>query len=202
VDPYQILQVDRTAEPDVIRAAYRTLARRHHPDMGGDLARMAELNEAWGILGDTLRRARYDRAADRERAVAAARAASSATGCVHGTPVMRPDPVGMPRPARPAPSSRPATTPAAQPTWSHAPSPDRAGATRGEGTVLDFGRYIGWSIGELGRHDPDYLMWLERTPAGRPLRGEIQQALERQQSSVATMSRPLATSRTRRSWFR
>ena len=46
------------------------------------------------------------------------------------------------------------------------------------GTTLDFGRYEGWTIGELARHDPDYLLWLERTPTGRHLQAEIRAALE------------------------
>jgi len=45
------------------------------------------------------------------------------------------------------------------------------------GTVLDFGRYEGWTIDQLARHDPEYLEWLERTPLGRPLRAEIQAVL-------------------------
>ena len=42
------------------------------------------------------------------------------------------------------------------------------------GTVLDFGRYEGWTIDQLAKHDPEYLLWLERTPVGRPLQAEIQ----------------------------
>jgi len=45
------------------------------------------------------------------------------------------------------------------------------------GTVLDFGRYAGWSLSELARHDPDFLEWLARTPAGRHYRAEIQRLL-------------------------
>ncbi len=47
----------------------------------------------------------------------------------------------------------------------------------GTGTVLDFGRYEGWTIDQLARHDPEYLEWLERTPVGRPLQAEIQAVL-------------------------
>ncbi len=47
----------------------------------------------------------------------------------------------------------------------------------GTGTVLDFGRYEGWTIDQLAKHDPEYLLWLERTPVGRPLQAEIQAAL-------------------------
>lgn len=32
--------------------------------------------------------------------------------------------------------------------------------------VLDFGRYAGWSLQDLARHDPDYLRWLSRHSAG------------------------------------
>lgn len=47
----------------------------------------------------------------------------------------------------------------------------------GTGTVLDFGRYEGWTIDQLARHDPDYLLWLERAPIGRPFQAEIQAVL-------------------------
>lgn len=43
---WDILQCSRGASADVIRAQYRRLASDHHPDRGGDPARMAELNAA------------------------------------------------------------------------------------------------------------------------------------------------------------
>lgn len=61
-DLYRILQVDPAADPDVIAAAYRVLARKLHPDQGArDAARMAELNAAYGVLRDPITRAEYDR---------------------------------------------------------------------------------------------------------------------------------------------
>ncbi len=60
-DYYHALQVDPEAEPEVIQAAYRRLAHKHHPDIGGDDARMQELNEAYAVLVDPDRRADYDR---------------------------------------------------------------------------------------------------------------------------------------------
>jgi hypothetical protein len=39
--------------------------------------------------------------------------------------------------------------------------------------VLNFGRYSGWSLGEIARHDLEYIEWLDRTPIGRPYREEI-----------------------------
>ena len=35
------------------------------------------------------------------------------------------------------------------------------------GTVLNFGRYAGWSLGEIARTDIDYIEWLDRMPIGR-----------------------------------
>ena len=40
---------------------------------------------------------------------------------------------------------------------------------RPSGSVLDFGRHIGWSIGEIARFDPGYLEWLEAPPRGPSL---------------------------------
>ncbi|MGH2467563.1 MAG: J domain-containing protein, partial [Candidatus Limnocylindrales bacterium] len=61
-DVYRILQVHPEADPDVIQAAYRRLARRYHPDTpGGSGERMAELNAAYAVLNDPVRRADYDR---------------------------------------------------------------------------------------------------------------------------------------------
>jgi hypothetical protein len=45
--------------------------------------------------------------------------------------------------------------------------------------VLNFGRYAGWSIGEVGRADLEYLEWLDRMPIGRPYRDEIDTILRR-----------------------
>ncbi|MEX1169585.1 MAG: J domain-containing protein, partial [Chloroflexota bacterium] len=57
VDPYEILQVQRSALPEVVRAAYRALAWKYHPDRGAPSDRMVAINEAWRILGNPVRRA-------------------------------------------------------------------------------------------------------------------------------------------------
>ena len=52
------------ADQEVVEAAYRRLARKYHPDVSSDpdaAARMRRLNEAYAVLGDPQRRARYDR---------------------------------------------------------------------------------------------------------------------------------------------
>lgn len=47
------------------------------------------------------------------------------------------------------------------------------------GTILDFGRYAGWSIPEIAVVDPDFLEWFARTPSGRRHRSEIDAAIAR-----------------------
>ncbi len=52
---YELLQVQPTADVEVIRAAYRSLARRYHPDQNPSPSAEAitkRLNEAWEILSD------------------------------------------------------------------------------------------------------------------------------------------------------
>ena len=46
-----------------------------------------------------------------------------------------------------------------------------------QGSVIDFGRYSGWTLGQIKRADPDFLEWLLRAPAGRAFRAEISQML-------------------------
>ncbi len=175
-DPYAVLQVARHAEPDVIQAAYRALARRVHPDHSDDPAaqvRMAELNRAWEILGDAVRRAEYDRGQRAGTGPAAPSASSpswtSRTG--QGGPGTGHGATGQPS----GPTS-------SRPTWRVGPDGEGgAGPPPGNpsGTVLDFGRHIGWSMGEIARYDPGYLEWLERQPSGRRFREEIDRTLRR-----------------------
>lgn len=63
-DPYRVLQVDPSADPEVIEAAYKRLARKYHPDHNrGDRSaeeQMKRINEAFRILGKPHLRAEYD----------------------------------------------------------------------------------------------------------------------------------------------
>lgn len=44
-------------------------------------------------------------------------------------------------------------------------------------SVLDFGRYAGWSLRDLVRQDPDYLRWLARHSSGFRYRSEISELI-------------------------
>lgn len=143
VDHYRTLQVDPSADVEVIQAAYRVLARRFHPDLAGDDEVMKRLNAAWEVLGDKTRRAAYDQT----RATGGERAQSAIV------------------------TSEPAARPA---------SPDHAGPPVGRpfGTVLTYGRYEGWSLGQVALADPGFLEWLRSVPGGRYLRPEIDAILK------------------------
>jgi curved DNA-binding protein CbpA len=122
-DPYRVLQVQATAEPEVVQAAYRALAKKYHPDRDTSTyaaRRMREINEAYAQL----------------------RSGSAGT------------------------SGR----------RSAAPPPPRSASA---GTRLTFGRYTGWTLRDLARHDPDYLRWLSRTASGIGYRTAIYQILNR-----------------------
>jgi curved DNA-binding protein CbpA len=143
-DHYTVLGVLPGADRHTIQTAYRALARRYHPDFGGDEHLMARVNEAWRVLGDLERRAAYD---------------------------------GSER--KPSPACR---------------------ETRKGHTILDFGRYEGWSLTEVATVDDDYLDWLGRTPLGRPLRSEIADVLA-ERSRLMESLRPVAAA-PRRAWGR
>jgi curved DNA-binding protein CbpA len=188
-DPYKTLQVDSEAEDEVVQAAYRRLARKYHPDVapGAEAAaRMAAINAAWERIGDPVKRALYDR----ERA-AQARAASRAAGGDAAAPSSSAD-ASRPTAGASGPGSRPPEEVSGD--WTSGRSThgggyddsmrrsDGHGAAgpppgRPSGTVLTFGRYAGWSMGEIARTDLEYLEWLDRAPIGRNYRDEIDQLL-------------------------
>ena len=190
-DPYKVLQVDPQAEDEVIQAAYRRLAQKYHPDVATGpeaAARMAAINAAWEVLRDPARKATFDLGRRLERRAAERRRDSNAAA--------RPAPSSSAAPPAPGPSARdrpersaPADTVSSG--WTSGRSshgsgydPSRMRAADGfaaagpppgdpSGSVLNFGRYAGWSLGEIARRDLVYVEWLDRMPIGRPYREEI-----------------------------
>jgi curved DNA-binding protein len=60
MDYYSILGVPKNASPEEIKRAYRKLAMKHHPDRGGDAAKLQEINEAYDTLKNPTKRQQYD----------------------------------------------------------------------------------------------------------------------------------------------
>lgn len=63
-DYYEVLGVGRNASDDELKAAFRKLARQYHPDVNKEVdaeEKFKEINEAYGVLSDKDKRARYDR---------------------------------------------------------------------------------------------------------------------------------------------
>src|SRR5215207_1656955 len=69
VDYYEVLQVSDGAEPETINRIYRTLAQRYHPDNRetGNEARFREITEAYHVLSNPEKRARYDATNEKRR---------------------------------------------------------------------------------------------------------------------------------------
>lgn len=91
---YDILEVSPKARPAVIRAAYRCLVQHYHPDRNagdpGAAEQMYRINQAYSVLADPLKRARYDeaigvRAFDRRGTGRALRPAAPAGGADRAT---------------------------------------------------------------------------------------------------------------------
>jgi curved DNA-binding protein CbpA len=188
-DPYKTLQVDREAEDEVIAAAYRRLARKYHPDVAADpqaATRMAAINAAWEIIGDPMRRAAFDRqwavqeALDRRTAEGEQGRGAASSGATPGAP-SRPS-AGAPAPPPPPEtvsrdwtSGRSTIGGGYDPSMHTADGAGAAGPPPGNpsGSVVTFGRFAGWSLGEIARTDLEYIEWLDRMPIGRPYRDEI-----------------------------
>jgi DnaJ-class molecular chaperone with C-terminal Zn finger domain len=180
-DPYAILGVDRSAGDQAIAAARRRLARTYHPDVAGEAAsgQMMRVNAAYDRIRDRRRRAAYAVEEAEDRGIVA-----DSRG---GTPARQEDT-----------RSGPAATgldwaPRRDGTGGAGPPPGRP-----SGSVLPFGRHIGWSVGEVARADPGYLVWLEDRREGRPHVDEIDRVLRYVGFRRADDPRPVQGARFRR----
>jgi curved DNA-binding protein CbpA len=169
----------------------------------GAEARMAGINAAWEVLRDPARRAAHDlarrlaaRTAERAGSVPARPAAPEAgspssgssgwsgsgsassgggrttsSGTASGAPPRPPETV-----SGNWTSGRSSQGSGYDPSRMRAPDGlGAAGPPPGDpsGSVLNFGRFAGWSLGEIARRDLDYIEWLDRMPIGRPYREEL-----------------------------
>ena len=121
---YEILEVSPAASPEVIRAAYKSLMQRYHPDRNPDDAsaavRATRVVQAYEVLSDAERRAAYDRELQADR-VALEVALLRPAGGSMGRGLARAPEAGagrgggqFPTPSREAPStgtSKPTTAP-------------------------------------------------------------------------------------------
>ena len=86
-DYYEALEVSRDASEDEIRQSYRRLARRYHPDVNKEAGaedRFKQISEAYDVLRDPEKRARYDRFGATWRAGQDASGASGFGEAFHG----------------------------------------------------------------------------------------------------------------------
>jgi DnaJ-class molecular chaperone len=160
---YEVLMLHPTATTEVVNAVYRQLAKQHHPDHAGPggQERMAEVNEAYAILSDPEKRARYDEiiglGAKAEATASARQSAPGATNLKYEE--------GAWSVRDPAEAAAPAT-----PYGEAGPPP---AYLRPKGSVISFGRYRGWSISQVAEYDRNYVEWLSRTMAGRSYQAEL-----------------------------
>ena len=149
-DCYKILQVDIEADPEVIQAAYRRLAQKFHPDVAGGEEAAARMVAI---------NAAWEVLGDpiRRAAYDASRRATTSDVPVGGVTV-RPGAAGT-------------TTTAGADVGPPTGPPS--------GSRLNFGRYAGWTLGQVAGADIDYVEWLDRMPIGRPYREELDAILRR-----------------------
>jgi curved DNA-binding protein CbpA len=164
---YEVLMLHPSATIEVVNAVYRALAKQHHPDHAGPegAETMAQINEAYAILSNAEKRARYDEiigvSKEGELVGHTRQSMPGATNMKYesGNWSVRPQ-------SEPTPASA---------SYGEAGPPPRYPPAKG--SVLSFGRYRGWSIAQVGAYDRNYLEWLSRTMAGRTYTTELKQVL-------------------------
>lgn len=168
-DPYAILGVARGSSDAAIASAHKALARRFHPDIAGEgaTARMMRINAAFDAIRTSRRRIIFD-TLDHWQATPGR---DDRDG--HGTLPGEAGPRSTASTFAPRPGdARGSADRPRDGTGGAGPPPGRP-----SGSVLRFGRHVGWSIGEIARIDPGYLQWLSERREGRPYLAEIEATL-------------------------
>jgi curved DNA-binding protein CbpA len=191
-DPYAVLGLSRGASRAAVKAAWRKLARLHHPDTAADdpgskrlaTRRMAEINRAYEALTDSPvpeavasrpRRPNGPPPPPPERPVTG-RLDTTATfrprNVTTTPPGMRAHPPGQPPPARVVSHEPPRASDPTGPlrrrrsrSFRARPNPSLAEAAA---TELMFGRFLGHTLGEVADFEPSYIDWLARTVTRDP----------------------------------
>jgi hypothetical protein len=191
-DPHDVLGVPRDAGQSTIKAAWRKLAREHHPDLARDdsaaaeraTRRMAEINRAyaelragWGGngIGDGSRNGR-------QTGPPPPRPTRPVTGRVDTTATFRPrnqtmGPRARPEGQRPIQTDRLRREPlrASTPTGPldrrrqrgfRPPPPPSLEEARGR--IIEFGKFHGHTLGSIADFEPTYIDWLAKTISRDP----------------------------------
>jgi curved DNA-binding protein CbpA len=191
-DPHAVLGVPRTASQATIKAAWRKLAREHHPDLTRDDAagaeratrRMAEINRAYAELraGYTTDGNGAARGNGRDAGPPDPRPSRPVTGRVDTSSTFRPRNTttgpGIRHERRPPfHSDRLSREPlrASQPTGPlnrrrqrgfRPPEPPSLQAARD--LMIEFGKFHGHTLGQIADFEPTYIDWLSRTISRDP----------------------------------
>lgn len=189
-DPHDVLGVPRDASPATIKAAWRRLAREHHPDLATEgpaaaaaaTRRMAEINRAYEQLRNAAAEEAAKATARRGTWPPPERPTRPVTGRVDTTATFRPrNSTTGPRPERagqaplrvdrlrrePLRASTP-TGPAARRRMRNFRPPEPPSLDAAMDRVIEFGKFHGHTLGEIAAFEPTYITWLARTIARDP----------------------------------
>ena len=166
-DYYKTLEVDPEADPDVIAAAYRVLAkgvRAKHDLEEADQIRLAELDLAYAILSNPAQRRAFDaRRTPDTVAVGPGYVYGNGNGHAYDA------------------AARLAAGPLSE---------RLAAGLHGESLgalTINFGRYAGWTLNEIAGSDPEYLQWLSRHSSGIRYRRAILRRLREREAAKSTL---------------
>jgi len=189
-DPHDVLGVPRDASQATIKAAWRRLAREHHPDLATEgpaaaaaaTRRMVEINRAYEQLRTKAPVADGPATNGRRTWPPRERPTRPVTGRVDTSATFRPrNTTTGPRPARTPPPPlredrlRREPLRASQPTGPLARGrqrgfrpPEPPALADAMNLVIEFGKFHGHTLGEIAAFEPSYIVWLARTIARDP----------------------------------
>ena len=188
-EPYAVLGLSPGASAHAVKAAWRRLARQHHPDLASaDPAavraatrKMAEINTAYEALRPNGKFTATENGR-RSSGPPAPRPTKPVTGRVDMTSTFRPrnSTTGpkawhdVPRPPvterfdREPPRASDPNGPLSRGRVPHFRTPPLPALDEAEATVLEFGKFHGHTLGEIAAFEPSYIDWLTRTIARDP----------------------------------